>query len=372
MAEYKRMNRDRAQVDIAYAISSMVVGGAERQLLMLLAQLDRTKYRPWVLTLYPGPWDSKLEELEIELVTPPLGLSRLQRFLFLRNLLACRKPRILHCVGTTANIWIRLAACLAGVADIIVSIRNDPALDSRISRIIDRFLARFTSAAIVNAEHIGASYGRQNNLLKSRIHVIRNGLSPHTYEGAPIEHKHFRIGMAAGWRPQKNPELHMAVALNLAHDPLLRFEFAVAGDGPSLEEMKNFAKRGGIESRVRFLSWVEDMPRFLKEIDLLLHLPHFEGMPNIVMEAMASGLPCVVSDIAGNIEIVCHGKTGLVVPEDAVAAADIIRAVIGDPGLARALGSAAHAYATKEFSPSRMIQRTSNIYDSVLITDAAE
>jgi len=115
----------------------------------------------------------------------------------------------------------------------------------------------------------------------------------------------------------------------------------VAGDGPRMAWLRAALAGAGLADRARLLGFVprEAMPGVYRQADVLVQASHFEGQSNVVLEAMASGLAVVASDIAGCAELVRPGQSGaLVPPGDAGALAGALAGLLGQPGLAAAMG----------------------------------
>ncbi|MEK6221414.1 MAG: glycosyltransferase family 4 protein, partial [Chloroflexota bacterium] len=122
----------------------------------------------------------------------------------------------------------------------------------------------------------------------------------------------------------------------LAGIPDLEWVLRVAGDGPLRAELLTLAGELGIAERVEFLGWQskDELVKRYCEANLYVYPSRHEGMPNVVLEAMSSGLPVIASEIAGNEELVIPGETGLLVPEDDSAELLLaIRSLIRDAGL---------------------------------------
>jgi glycosyltransferase involved in cell wall biosynthesis len=88
----------------------------------------------------------------------------------------------------------------------------------------------------------------------------------------------------------------------------------IVGGGPLEAELRQLSERLGLSSHVHFAGQVDDIRSILGSADLLALSSDTEGLPLVIMEAMALGVPCVVTDVGGNREIVIEGKTGMVVP----------------------------------------------------------
>jgi len=117
---------------------------------------------------------------------------------------------------------------------------------------------------------------------------------------------------------------------------------AIVGDGPSRVELERLAADLGLGDAVRFVPWVDyaQMPDIYRNADAFLQPSLTEGMPNTVLEAMASGVAIVASDVAGNRDLVKDGRNGfLVEPMSADALTDAISRLVDDPAGVRRMGA---------------------------------
>jgi glycosyltransferase involved in cell wall biosynthesis len=114
---------------------------------------------------------------------------------------------------------------------------------------------------------------------------------------------------------QKGLDMAMAALAGLMD---LDWEWRIAGDGPELPQLKAKAREGHLESRVQFLGWQtrDQLRQEYANANLFLFPSRHEGMPNAVLEAMASGLPVIATRIAGNEDLVREGETGVLVPPE--------------------------------------------------------
>jgi glycosyltransferase involved in cell wall biosynthesis len=103
-------------------------------------------------------------------------------------------------------------------------------------------------------------------------------------------------------------------ALRLLIGNPVPWQCTIVGGGPLEAELRGMAERLGLSSQVHFTGQIADVQPILAGAGLLTLPSDTEGFPLVIMEAMASGLPCVVTDVGGNREIVIPGKTGLLVP----------------------------------------------------------
>jgi glycosyltransferase involved in cell wall biosynthesis len=143
--------------------------------------------------------------------------------------------------------------------------------------------------------------------------------------------------------------------------------FLLVGGGPLADQLRARIAAHGLGDVVRLLGERADVPDVLEALDALLLTSHREGMPNAVLEAMAAGLPCVVTDAGGAPEIVLDGVTGYVCPRGNAEGltASLVR-LIERPDERRRLGRAGQHRAVTEFSVARLVTRTQALYQTLL------
>jgi glycosyltransferase involved in cell wall biosynthesis len=137
----------------------------------------------------------------------------------------------------------------------------------------------------------------------------------------------------------------------------------IAGEGPLRSELEKQAKNLGVSNEIKFDGVVQDIPTFLSRAKFLVHTSESEGCPNVIMEAMAAGIP-VVAMAAGDIPyLVEEGKTGFVVrPGDNHGLASRIATLLNDQNLCRQMGERARKRAEQEFELHSLVTRTVNAY----------
>lgn len=153
----------------------------------------------------------------------------------------------------------------------------------------------------------------------------------------------------------------------LAAGPAPGWTLTVAGDGPRMGWLRAALEAAGLAERTRFLGFVprEAMPGVYRRADVLVHPSHFEGQSNVVLEAMASGLAVVASDIPGCAELVRPGESGaLVPPGDAGALAGALGALLARPGQAAAMGRRGRELAEAHGSWARTARRYATLLAS--------
>lgn len=140
----------------------------------------------------------------------------------------------------------------------------------------------------------------------------------------------------------------------------LEWTWIIAGDGPQMAALKAMAEEFGIRERVHFTGWLsaEQLKEQYASANVFLFPSRHEGMPNVVLEAMASGLPVIASHIAGNEELVVDGETGrLVPPEDADALQVALKPFLVEAQLREQMGGAARRRVETSFSWERVAEQ---------------
>ena len=197
---------------------------------------------------------------------------------------------------------------------------------------------------------------------RARVRWVPNGVDASLFHpleaGSPAPDASPVVLAVVRFRPEKNvPRLLDAWALVEKAHPGARLW--LAGDGDELPRAKDRAFHLGL-ARVEFLGTRKDVPELLRKATLFVHASDAEGLSNALLEAMASGLPCVATAIEANREAL--GDTGLLVEGEPRAIAQGLLDLLNDPGKARALGSAARTRVLGELGLEGMVGRYAGIY----------
>jgi glycosyltransferase involved in cell wall biosynthesis len=165
---------------------------------------------------------------------------------------------------------------------------------------------------------------------------------------------------------QKGLDLGLRALAGLKDIP---WEWRIAGDGPQMVTLQQLAADLGLQERVHFLGWQGGAQ--LKEqyaaANLFLFPSRHEGMPNAVLEAMASGLPVVATRIAGNEELVVGGETGALVPAENIdALREALRPLLAGETLRAQMGAASRRRVEQSFSWTRVAQQYQQILEEAI------
>lgn len=354
-------------------------GGAEKQLTLLAAGLRRAEIDVRVLALTRGgPLEAELGRADVpcEVIGKswkfdPRALWRLTRRI--REL----KPDLVHTWLFAANSYGRWAAWRAGVRRLVAGERCvDPWKSWELT--VDRYLAKRTMRIVTNSSGVRDFYVN-HGLPAEKFTLIPNGISP-APAAAPYSRAEFleslglpsdvRLVGAVGrlWPQKRYKDLIWAAdLLKVIRDDT---HLLISGEGPQRWHLERFRDQCEVQDRVHFLGHREDVPRWLPLLDCFWLGSGYEGQSNSLMEAIAAGVPVVVSDIAGNRDLVESERTGLLFPVgDRAMLARQTRFLLENPQEARALAEAARHRLEQEFSVSQMVARHLELYRQLLAAD---
>lgn len=372
-----------APVRILYLIAQLGAGGTESQLLHLLRRLDRDLYSPEVVTFTAGgalrrefQEASPVKILPKSRFTEPLALLRLV------GLLRRRRPAILHTLLFPSNWRGALAGRLATVPVVIGSVRNVSTWMGPASRAVERAATSLADAVVVNAEAVGRFMIREVGAREDRLRLIPNGVdlqafSPRDGGASALRSElwgrgeRIVVGAVMSLSTKKNPYLLLESAARVIEKrPDARF--LIAGEGPLRAGLEERIRGLDLDGKVKLLGVRRDVPEILRSLDLLTLTSDREGCPNVVLEAMATGLPVAATAVGGTPDLVEDGVSGrLVPPGDGEALAAAILDILSDPARTRGMGEAGLRRAREGFGMESMVRRTTGLYEELTRRAAA-
>jgi glycosyltransferase involved in cell wall biosynthesis len=360
---------------VLFIIPTLDRSGAEKQLVLLACGL-REAFEVHVCCLTRGgPLEAPLAAADIpthvvgkSFKVDPRAYWRLARHV--KRL----KPDLVQTWLFAANSYGRAAARGAGVRRIVASERSVDPWKVWHELAIDRWLAGWTDRIVVNSPGVRDFYVREG-LAAALFEVIPNGVPPAVPAGGTRQELLSELGLPSNARllgaigrlahQKRIKDLIWAVELlrNIRDDAHL----VIVGDGPLRDALRQYRDGVRLQSKVHFLGHRPDVPRLLPHFDLVWLASGYEGLPNVLLEAMAAGIPVVASDIPGNRDLVVPGETGFLTPlGDRAALARAANQILDDPALGRRLGEAGRRRVLGEFSVERMVGRYEALYRELL------
>lgn len=320
---------------ITLFIGSLKIGGAERQITLLAKGLAKKGHKVNVVTIFPGG------ELEEELLScPEITLSSLwskrSKRMFVRIFQLILSPLILrkHIKGSdvlysmleTSNFiawlatrWLKKPCLIWGIRSSKMEGHWKMAFFEKLCAIVSP-----TVNLVIANSNAGVKDMLARGYKPKKYIVIHNGIDIERFRFDKKAREDFRakigvssnqklIGIVGRLDPMKDHYTFLQAAA-LVLQNLKNVKFLCVGDGPShyAKKLKELSKKLGIENKVIWLGAQKDMPTIYSALDLLVSSSYGEGFSNVIGEAMACGVPCIVTDVGDSALIV--GNMGIVVP----------------------------------------------------------
>lgn len=365
-------------IRIAFCITELDPGGAERALVELVTRLDPARFSPAVFCL--GPRGKLAEVLEAAgIPVTSLGAKGLRHFgvvFRLSRALRQFRPVILQTWLFHANLLGRIAGRFAGVPIIVSGIRVAERR-SRKRLWADRLTQSLVAAHVCVSRDVAEFSIKTGGLEASRVHVIPNGVDVSRFEHAkPLDLSFLNIPpnskvllFVGRLDPQKDP-IWLLEAFPLIQKSIPHLHLLYVGDGVMKSELLNEIQTRQLMDVVHVLGWRADVPELLKAADALVLCSRWEGMPNVVLEAFASGTPVVAALVEGISDLVTDRETGLAVSHrqtEALAAAVV--SILEDSVLGAQLAIASQSFVGEKFTWEASAERYVKLYEDLLKTD---
>ncbi len=336
--------------DMVMIISDLGMGGAQRVLSLLATNWADQGYHVQVATFYGDERDHfKLPENVTRVVMGDPGVSRNFVQGLIANLIRIyRVRRMLRASGTSVVIsfvgMTNILTVLAGMGapwKTVISERNDPARQS-LGRMWDRLRQWiYPCADHITANSSGAVQTLSRFVPEHKLSLVLNPVDLKRFATDDIQRS--KTLLAVGRLvPQKAFDILLSAFAKAGQD-LPDWALIIVGDGPQQQELQQQAHDLGIAGRVQWMGRLDDCTALYATVGIFVLASRYEGVPNVLLEAMASGCPVIVSDASsGPLDYVVDGDSGLIVPvEDInILAREIIR-LANDEGLRAQLGTSA-------------------------------
>ncbi len=346
---------------VGHVIGQLTAGGAEGQLRLLTCSKAR-RSTPFVYCLNDRlePYGHILKEAGVPVRV--VGGGRLGRLRRLRDMMAADRLNLVHS-------WLYIGNAYAWVANggrrpLVTSARNCKRQGFTLG-VLNRRAFAASDTIIANSTLVDDYIRRVYSAPGGRVQVVHNGIDLERFSGRVRDRPSAAPTVVAIGRVvrQKNPELFVQAARSLLGEfPEIRFRWI--GSGDMAERVTSAIASDGLSDRIRFEGERRDVENVLEEADLFWLTSEWEGLPNVVMEAMASGLPVVATDVGGTSELFVDGREGaLVAAGDADAIVENSRRLLSKDAEYAAASRAALASARK-FSVDAMVDKMESIYDA--------
>ena len=369
---------------IAFIITELEVGGAERCLTNLVLRMDKNRFQPSVYSLAPPPSPDRsalVDQLRTAAIdTQFLGARSIAQawstLRTLQNRLRAQAPDLVQTFLFHANVLGSRAAKAARVPRIVHGVRvADPA---HWRQMVERYCARDVDRVVCVSQSVATFLHSKAGYPFNRLIVIPNGIDGSLYanravvqpDQLPVANDQRIIVVVARLHAQKGIEwLIKSMPHVFATFPDV--QLWIVGSGPDSSQLVTLCQQLRLASRVHFLGWRNDVADILAASDLFLLPSRWEGMPNALLEAMASGLPVVATRAEGTAELLGPlGDEQLVDFGEGEQLIASITSKLRAPQQAKDLGKKNRRQAAT-FSLDRMVRAYEDLYEEILTKPAS-
>jgi glycosyltransferase involved in cell wall biosynthesis len=371
-------NGSSSPLRLTMAITELDVGGAERAFVKIACGLKDRGWHVEVVSLRDaGPLSHPLQEAGIS-VTPLNSrgfgdLSAIRRF---QKHLSIQRCQCLLTFLHETNLVGRLAAGLAKVPRVVSNIR---VADRRMSVRVPEYVTQgLVTRYIAVSESVAEVHSRICRIPRAQFDTIPNGVDADQIgSDSPVERstlgclpEDFIFLCAGRLSDQKAPVDTLKAFQRLTtvvQSSERRIRLLFVGDGPLRERLKQEIRSSGLVDAVQVLGWRSDLWSLMKTADCLVVASHWEGLPNVILESQASGLPVIASAVDGCQELVENHMTGLLFPPgDTAALATQMEWAVRHRAELKTLADRALERVTQDRSWSRCIDEYHRVLSSVV------
>jgi glycosyltransferase involved in cell wall biosynthesis len=357
-------------------------GGAEHSLLKILQMLPPDRYRASIATFCRPTDVGFLREFPCPVYLLPLkrsyGWRSLQVARLLRDIIQCEQVAIVQTFFESSDLWGGAVARLSG-CPVLISSRRDMGFQRGLKhRIAYRILGPMFDQVHTVSDAVRDYTIQQDRMPAEKVVSIPNGVDMEQME------KDIDLGFRA--RHGLEDASHVIVDIGSVkavkgYDVLARTAaivcrrfpkavFAIAGaqrDSRYYQELRALIASLGLDRNFCFLGHIEPAFSLLHASDVFCHLSRTDGLSNALLEAMACGLPCVLTRVGGNPEVVEDGRSGfLVAPDNPEESALRLLELLGDESKRREMGQRGHQLIAARLTASHMVNRLVKLYDDLL------
>lgn len=369
------------KLGILQLVNGELYGGAERVQEMILQYIDHHVFEPYCVSLMDGAFvrEARRKGLPIEVI-PMRSKFDLLVALRVARFIAREKIALIHTHTVRTNLVGRLAARIASVP-VVTHVHSFPLHETenpfknRFNHLVDRLTRSFSARYLCVSGSLKSQLASEG-VPAERVEVVHNGVQLDRFcsgtDGSKarselgLNPQAKLIAMIALFRHLKGTEVLIEALARVIPECPNTYCLLVGGferEGYR-RRVVGLSRRLGLEDRVIFLGFKDDISPILAAADIVVHPSLFgEGLPLAILEAMVTGRPIIATPVGGIPEVIRDGETGLLVPPgDSPALAEAITRLLRDPEWASKLGTVAQSLVKREYSGEAMVRKIERVY----------
>lgn len=348
---------------VCFVVGTLARGGAEKQLIYMLRALRDLGIAAEVLCLTEGePYEEEIKSLGIKVKWVGSSANRLSRLWNIVRSVRESSANVIQSSHFYTNLYVGAAGKVLGIPS-IGSVRSNLSYEIESHRVTGRWQISLPDILLTNSDAARRRL-EERSVDPKRIEFVRNVVETNYVSANVRPRPGVRIVFAGRLDKNKRPERFVRLAFILTERfPHAGLQFQIAGDGEMREELETTAELLGLTpEKLRFFGDCNYMNEVYAEADILVSTSDSEGTPNVVLEAMAHGLPVVATAVGGTREVLAPSRGYLVNPGDEMALVDATAQLIADCDLRIRLGSEGRRYVGENHSLDTLKNRLKEIY----------
>lgn len=264
----------------------------------------------------------------IDIIRFPFSIGNIKAYYQLDKIIKELQPEVIHCNTPIGGVLGRLCGHKNKVDKIIYTAhgfhfyKGAPLINNVVYKTIERILAHYTDVLITMNEEDFQSAKKLKLKANGNVYKVNGvGINTEEYCNVKVDRNEYRKSL--GLKEDDFVCIAMGDLIKRKNFPTAikaigkcnnsQIHYLICGTGPELENLKKLSNQLNVEKQIHFLGFRNDIKELLSISDCFLFTSLQEGLPRSLMEAMASGLPCIVSDIRGNNDLIKNGINGFLV-----------------------------------------------------------
>ncbi|MCK4810113.1 MAG: glycosyltransferase [Candidatus Omnitrophica bacterium] len=367
------------KIRIGFVNYSLDIGGVETLILEIGKKLDRNLFEPLIFVFMK---DGKLKKEYIKDGIQVIEVDKKYGFDWLLSIRLAKVLKanfidIVHTHNPTNWLYGGIAAKIAGIPIVHTQHTASDYNNYHVKRwsFIERNLSKFTSVITTVAGSVKKHMVEKSRINSEKIKVIYNAVRAKDFEvingrdtiktNLGLKKDYVVIGNIARFFENKDHETLLKSYKQVAEKIPCSYLLLI-GDGHLKSKVEELARKLELSEKVIFLGNRRDIADLMSIMDIFVLSSKREGLPVVILEAMASSLPVVATDVDGNAEVVIHGETGLVVPSgrpDLLAGA--LCELTRDLDISKKMGEKGRKRIEEFFTFEHMVSEYQDIYKSI-------
>ena len=363
------------KVRVLQVIHGMHYGGAENVIRNIITKIDSDKFNVSICCVnFTGSIGEALKKKGYDIIALDKDIGIIKTLLTMREVINNKQPDIIHTHGIPAFLAIAPIYIFQKKFKWIHTYHfgNYPHINKKYLY-AQKVLSRFATKLVAVSESQRRAVLRHLYVKKEKITTIFNGVSSNPYLDDHDIRSSYRnefgytdedivVSCIVVLTKQKGVKYFLDSVSHIISENQ-RVKILIVGGGPLEEELKEQAKNSHFSSSIKFTGWRKDINKIMVAIDVFVLPSLWEGLPMVMLEAMASRLPVVATDIADNANVLKNGKVGLIVPpKDSVALGDAIIKIVNDKEYAKSLGESAINRYRSDYEVEKMVSNYEKLY----------